>query len=362
MLVLVGLISRSYGRALTYPGSASWSVRTVDWLRENGGGTPINALEVWYYSRHAPPTHGNPSTGQLPPPPTPAQSLEVTQAGRASRSPSPIPLVGPARPGEGRWVPGPDAGGHPASYTSWFRPDPKHPTLVAGVLWLDQRHVRFDLVAGTKEPGGGPWPGSAQIPAAQRSRTVAAFNAAFNAGFLAVDSGGGFYEAGRSHGALRPGVASLVIDRSGAIQIGTWGQQVHRTADTYAVRQNLHLVVDHGAPVRGLVTNAKKRWGSRSSQLQYTWRSGIGIDGHGHVVFVAGDHFTLTTLADALARAGATEAMQLDIHPDQVTANLYDLGRLDPRKAPVKLLPNMVRPASRYLTPDQRDFITARLR
>ncbi|QXC61607.1 phosphodiester glycosidase family protein [Aquihabitans sp. G128] len=230
--------------------------------------------------------------------------------------------------------------------------------MVAGLLWLDRRAVRLDLVAGTKEPGGQSWPGSAEIPPASRSKTVAAFNS----GFLLRDSGGGFYQAGHHVGRLQRGAASIVVDKTGAISLGEWGRDVRMTPSTYAVRQNLHLIVDRSRPVKGLVHNGHKLWGSRRSQLQWTWRSGLGIDAAGNPIYVAGNHFTLVSLADALTQAGAVRGMQLDIHTPMVTANLFDLGRSDRRRAPVRLLPTMSRPADRYAAPDQRDFITATLR
>ena len=36
----------SYGQALTYPGEAPLDVRTVDWIRENGGAPLVNAMNV----------------------------------------------------------------------------------------------------------------------------------------------------------------------------------------------------------------------------------------------------------------------------------------------------------------------------
>ena len=289
---------------------------------------------------------------------TTAQRARAASAPPAER-PILHPGVAPTFAGEAAWTPGPvDTAGRITTETTWFRPDPTHPTVVVGALWIDQRATALHLIAGTREPGHGPWPGTAQVPLDQRSTTVAAFNS----GFLLRDSGGAFYEAGRRAGTFLAGGASVVIDRSGHATLGAWGRDVglHRT--TYAVRQNLHLIVDHGRPVPGLVSNGHKLWGSRKSQLEYTWRSALGIDGNGNLVYVAGNHLTLTMLADALTQAGSVRAMQLDIHPPTTTANLFLLGADDHRTAPVKLLPGMNRPADRYLAPDQRDFFTVTVR
>ncbi len=358
VLVLLVPVGWSYGHALTYPGSASASVRTVDWLRSHGGAGVVNATEVWWYSRQEPPHLGTPS-GVLPPAPSTAQTATMDAAAHTGPAPTLTPGVAPALPGEALWVPGPaDARGRPATATTWFRPDPAHPTLVAGALWIDTAAADLHLVAGTKEPGAGPWPGGARIAPGDRADTVAAFNS----GFLRRDSGGGFYQDGKTAGRLEPGLASVAVDRSGGVAIGSWGRDLTLSATTVEVRQNLHLIVDRGRPVAGLVDNADRLWGSRKSQLQWTWRSGLGIDAQGDLVYVAGDHFALSTLADALTQAGAVRGMQLDIHTQMVTANLLRLGPGDSRAAPAQLLPTMTQPATRYLAPDQRDFFTVSLR
>ena len=46
-LIMTGVAGASYGRALATPGEASWSVRTVDWLRDHGFGGLINTVENW---------------------------------------------------------------------------------------------------------------------------------------------------------------------------------------------------------------------------------------------------------------------------------------------------------------------------
>lgn len=358
MLVPLTVAGWSYGHALTYPGSASFSVRSVDWLRSHGASGLVNTAEVWYYSRQEPPRSGRPSP-PLPPAPTAGQTRITRRAERLGHAPRLSPAVEPAMPGEGAWTPGPlGRDGRIATFTTWFRPDPRHPTVVAGVLWIARDATDLHLIAGTKDPGHGPWPGNGAIPAMDRRRTVAAFNA----GFLLRDSGGDIYQRGHVAGRLTAGAASLVIDRHGHASLGVWGHDARLRSTTAAVRQNLHLIVDHGRPVPGLVSNGHKLWGSRKSQLQYTWRSGLGTDANGNLVYVAGNHFTLTTLADALTQAGVVRGMQLDIHTQMVTANLFRLGPLDHRPAPVKLLPTMARPADRYLAPDQRDFFTVTLR
>ena len=65
LLVLLTPLGWSYYRALTYPGSASWQMRSIEWLRTHGAGGTVDDIEVWLYSRHRPPTSGVP-TERLP--------------------------------------------------------------------------------------------------------------------------------------------------------------------------------------------------------------------------------------------------------------------------------------------------------
>lgn len=230
---------------------------------------------------------------------------------------------------------------------------------MAGMLWIDQSVSRLNLVAGTKDPGGGPWPGTSEVDRHSRPNTLAAFNA----GFLMRDARGGFYEDGHHVRGLRDHQASVVITRDGRATVSEWGRDVHLSRDIWAVRQNLALIVDHRRVLRGLTRNNHFTWGSRRSQLEYVWRSGIGVDARGHLMYIAGDKFALGTLAAAFVQAGAVRAMELDIHFDEVTANLFSPGRGHPgRLIGTKLLPGMPRPATRYLQPDQRDFFTVTLR
>jgi hypothetical protein len=176
-----------------------------------------------------------------------------------------------------------------------------------------------------------------------------------------TDTRGGFYLAGRRAGHLLAGQASLVINDSGAATIGQWARDVTMNPHVVAVRQNLALIVDHSRPVPGLDANIGRLWGSYENQHQYTWRSGVGVDAAGDLIYVAGGNLTLQTLAASLADAGVVRGMELDIHSALVSFASW-APNLTGRARPTKLLPGMERPANRYLAPDQRDFFYLTLR
>lgn len=341
----------SYIRALTYPGNASPLVRTVDWVRDHGGAPVVNLAENLYYRWHAP--------ADAPPDPSALPFAPNGSSLSATVQPVP-PIMSPSLPGEGVWAQASGIPGRPASVlTTFLRPDPAHGSVVAGIARFDQHAVTTRLIPGTREPSGLGWPEAGQVPAAARDSLLATFNS----GFKMKDANGGFSADGRTPVALRDGAASAVIDRSGVVRIGAWGRDVGPGSDVVAVRQNLALIIDHGQIVPGLDVNGGGQWGSASNQLQYTWRSGLGVTATGDLIYVGGAGLTLSTLADALSRAGSVTAMELDIHNQMVDMFTYDhTTHLPGHLVGTPLLPTMPGPNDRYLQPDQRDFfaVTAR--
>ncbi len=345
LLAVLCLPAVSYGRALAYPGNASVAVRTVEWVRDSHGSVIVDTFENLRYSYDAPPTSGAPARSALPPVPAPPVSPSPAEA-----RPAALPvLAGPRLPGEGQWRAVATGSGPAPLFTTFFRPDPRHPTVLVGAALFPPQRSRLHLDAGTREPVEGVTPVErAQVPVADRTALVATFNG----GFKTADARGGWYADGHALVPLVDGAACVVIHRDGSAVVGQWGRDVSMTPEVAAVRQNLALIVDSGRPVAGLSSNAHGRWGNAKNQYQYTWRSGLGQTAAGDLVYVAGDKLTLVGLAQALARAGAARGMQLDIHTPSVSFNAFDGAA----HLPSTLLPAMTQPARRYLAADQRDF------
>jgi hypothetical protein len=352
LLVVVGalmlVMGFSYVRALTYPGSASWLDRSVEWVRDHGGSPLVDAAETWYYSRQTPAAAGRPQDALAPSSGVHVGRTRSRVDDIAARAPHVrlLPTLA-ALPGEGMWRPL-GADGH--LWQTWIRPDAKHPPVVAAAVLVPHDSARLHLLAGTREP----------VPDSRASGEVptSAFGqleATFNAGFKMKDSRGGWQRGGTAQVPLVPGRASLVITRDGGWRVGAWGQDVGAAADVAAVRQNLDLVVVGGRPVPGLTSNAHGRWGTAHTQFQYTWRSGVGVDSAGDLIYVAGRSMRLSTFADAMARLGVVEGMQLDIHTDMVSFNTV-IARHGNHVVMRRLLTAMASSPRRYLRTDQRDF------
>ncbi len=338
LVVLMVPVGWSYGNALAAPGGLGWKVQSVEWLRDHGLNGIVNHFETAWLKTHSPPHGGTP------------KALPASTGTSAALAPVPTPASSHL-PGEGVWRSVPSFPNRPSGLaTTYVRPDATHTRYVIGLAHLDQRVVRLRLVPGTHEPGGGRWPWAGEVPRDKRASLVAAFNS----GFRMKDAHGGVYAQGRTVRPLVANGASLVIRADGTATVGAWGRDFRSTAGVAAVRQNLRLIVDHGAVVPGLAANAHQQWGSQAAGL-YTWRSGIGIDRQGNLIYAGGDGMDLVSLADTLHRSGAVRAMELDIHNHMVTFNLFQHGATGLKGA--KLTPSMPQSPFRYLSTDQRDFV-----
>lgn len=339
----------SYVRALLYPGNASFTVRSVEWIRDHGAGAVIDTIETWKYSRQAPPPGGQPQD-------IPTFAHGTYSPGKASQLPTIKRLPeAPPLPREGEWTPARQGkNGKTLLWTSWFRPDSAHlPVTVAAAL-IPQTADRVRLMPGTREPVVGMASRDGySVPAKDRKNLVATFNA----GFKMRDSHGGWWTTESHAVPLVDGRASAVIDRSGVVRIGEWNKTVRMGPDVVAVRQNLDPVIVGGRIVDGLTANANGRWGSVRSQFQYTWRSGLGTDARGNLIYVAGRGLTLGSLAAAMQQAGIREGMELDIHAAMVSFDL-EYPQSNGQISSKRLLDSMTSPPDRYLVDDQRDYFS----
>ena len=212
--------------------------------------------------------------------------------------------------------------------------------------------VQYALHNGSQDPGAayqklvraGP-----SVSGTERRRLLAAFNG----GFLLRSRAGGYEQEGHIFRALRHGLASLVIDRSGQARIGTWGVTVPAPGEAvFSVRQNLWLLVENG---RTTAEAARWwRWGGTLGHAEYVARSAVGQDASGDLIYAASMSTVPEDLAQALVRSGARIAMELDINPEWVQLAIARApgGSL---RTPI---PGQARPATQYLTGWTRDFIT----
>jgi hypothetical protein len=266
-------------------------------------------------------------------------------------SPATSPAASPVRTAPARVDP-------PATVS--VAPGPPHVT-VSQIRTADGSVVTVAVFRGPVQyvlHNGSQDPGSAYAALVRAGPAVAGTErrhllAAFNGGFLLRSRAGGYEQEGHVFRALRHGLASLVIDRSGRPKIGVWGVDVPTPGETvYSVRQNLWPLVENGQPTR----EAARwwRWGGTLGHAEYVARSALGQDASGDLIYAASMSTIPEDLAIALARSGARIAMELDINPEwvQLAVARTPGGSLH---API---PGQARPATQYLTGWTRDFIT----
>jgi hypothetical protein len=344
----------SYGKMLTGPSDSSLGIRTVEWLRDNGARGLVNRVENIYYSLNAPST-GGPALRALPNQPGAGGAAAGGHVVRAYR-PKPIrPVIHPTLTGEGVWRATYSAGGsQPPVLVTSFRSDPNYPQLVAGVAWIDHTRTSVELYPGRQEPALTlPDRGPMEVPLSARSRLVASFNS----GFKVSDSGGGFAIGGHTYAPLKSGMATLVRYRNGNVDVQAWSGGPGVPANVIYARQNLPLIVNHGQPNPNLSDGPE--WGATLGNAIRVWRSGVGIDRRGNLIYAAAPEQTVGSLAAILVHAGAVRAMELDINTYWTSFITY---RHPGAGHPANLLSAMDRSPLRYLTPDDRDFFAVYMR
>jgi hypothetical protein len=225
--------------------------------------------------------------------------------------------------------------------------------LPVGIAWMDTSRLRFALYAGTSQPSGS-WSNEGGVPRALWGTLVAAMNS----GFRISQSMGGWYLDGVTAVPIVTGGASLVFYRDGSATVGAWGRDVGYVPSVVAVRQNLSMLVEGGVPTPAVSSaNPKQVWGPPFHNNIFTWRSALGVDGEGHLLYVAGPGMDPRTLAAAMVAAGARRAMELDINP--LWENFDTFTGMGAAVVGLKLLPIMSFAPDHFLHPYWRDFIAA---
>lgn len=333
--------------ALSRPRNVAIGVTTVEWVRAHGGNPLVSEVENIYYTLTAP-SKGGPPLKSLPQVGVADASGGAGKGSTAYRPPPIEPPIHPALKGEGEWhAAAANAGPKPPVLLATFRSDPEYPQFVAGVAWIDSSRTHLDYVPGLAEPPEIPERGPAEVPPGKRKSVVAAFNG----GFPLETSNAGLVYRGETVAAMVNGIATLVEYRDGRIDIVRWEHGPDPSPHVSFAKQNLPPIIYEGKLNPNLGDGPE--WGATVNNAVRVWRSGLGIDSRGNLIYAAANYQTVESLAKILQRAGAVRALELDINEDWTSFITYRRpGAVDPSN----LLPEMFRPDSRYLTPDERDF------
>lgn len=336
------------------PTSLAWNIRSVEWVRADVpfGNWIVDHVEQIYYTANAP-SKGGPELKSLP-----AVGLDLPRINpsvarpRTAMWPPPIkPVFSRPLPGEGVWKPaGPPVNGGPPVLLTTFRPELDYPQVVAYVAWFDHTRTQIAYYPGRYEPPNAAVRGPAMVPYDQRWRLLTTFNS----GFIATDGNNGSTDNGRINEPLTRGNATLIGYRDGRLAIVRWSGGANAGPSVAWSRQSLRPIVWNGRLNPQLNTNPNSpQWGFSLGGATLVWRTGVGIDRHGNVFFVAANDQTVVSLAKILQHIGAVRAMEFDINPEWHSLITYSHEH--------GLVPRFVEPQpnqspNRYLVPDDRDF------
>jgi hypothetical protein len=347
----------SWVPAVTGSRNLSVTVASVEWLRAHGGNPIVSQIENWYYELNEP-AKGGPPLKSLPQVGVAAVATKAHEGGGQPTRYEPAdvePLIHPTLPGEGVWKKaGAAVGARPPILLTTFRSDPEYPQFVAGVAWIDAARTELAYVPGLAEP---PEPleerGNGEVPPDMRKRLVATFNG----GFPLETSNAGLIYRGQVKETMVNGIATVVRYRDGRTDIVRWESGPGAPKDIWFAKQNLPPIIYEGKLSPNLSDGPE--WGETVNNATRVWRSGLGIDAHGNLMYAAANYQTVESLAKVLRRAGAVRAIELDINEDWTSFITYrHPGGLDPSN----LLPEMYRSPERYLVPDERDFFAVYLK
>jgi hypothetical protein len=346
----------SYTTWMLRPTSLAWQINSVEWVRHDVplGNWVADHVEQIYYTQNAPKPGGPqlkslPTVGLNAPPTSQPKRKRHTQAAW----PLPITAVFPhPLPGEGVWKPtGPAVDGGPPVLVTTYRPELDYPQIVAYVAWFDHTRTEIGYYPGRYEPPNAAVRGPMMVPYSQRSRLLATFNG----GFTYTDGNNGSTDNGRTNEPLTDGNATLIGYRDGRVAIVKWTGGPNVGPNVAWARQSLAPIVWNGKLNPQLNDNPNSpQWGYTLGGLTRVWRTGVGIDAHGNLIYVAADFQTVITLAKILQHAGAVAAMEFDINPEWHTLITYTHGAHG--LVPTMVGANPMQSPDRYLVPDDRDF------
>ena len=298
------------------PSSTPFFARSVEWVRADVpfGNQVVDEIEHIYYTWNAP--HEGRAAAEA------ACRRPVRPEGRSERSGclAPADQAGlprtrfrrrdleadrAARPG---WPAGAGDDLPPRARLSaqrrlcrLVRPHPHRSRLLSGPLRAAERR-------GSRAGDG---------PGDQRWRLLATFNA----GFIYSDVNNGSTDNGRVNEPLAQGNATLIGYRDGRVAIKIWHGGPNAGPDVAWSRQSLPPIIWNGRLNPAL--NDSSQWGFTVGNAVRVWRTGVGIDRRGNLIFAAADGQTVITAGrDPAARGrGSRDAVRHQrrlAHPDHL--------------------------------------------
>jgi hypothetical protein len=236
----------------------------------------------------------------------------------------------------------------PSILTTSFAPNQQVPNVIAYAAWIRTSTTDLALYPGYKGPGPTKLDrGPEEVPLDGRSRLLAAFNS----GFYEADAAGGFYANKTLYDPMVDGLATVVRYTNGTVNITKWTGGATPGPSIVMARQNLTLLVNNFRPTAQSANS--QLWGLTLGGAPAVWRTAIGIDTEGNLIYVAAPEQTSSSLAQIMVQLHVVRAMQLDINPEwPIFVTYANRGAVGPTLD----VPNPNQIASRFLYPSTKDF------
>lgn len=236
----------------------------------------------------------------------------------------------------------------PTILTTSFAPNEAVPTVVAYAAWIRTSSTVLALYPGYKGPGPTPLN---RGPEAVPANAVARLLATFNSGFYEADAAAGFYANRTLFNPMINGLATVVRYSDGHVNITKWTTGARPGPAILMARQNLQLLVNNYKATAASRDN--QLWGLTLGGAPAVWRTAIGVDANGNLVYVAAPEQTSASLAQIMVQLHVVRAMQLDINPEWPIFVTY--GAAGARGASL-FVPNPNQVPDRFLFPSTKDF------
>jgi hypothetical protein len=233
--------------------------------------------------------------------------------------------------------------------TTTFPTSAQSPGELAYAAWIRTSRTDLSLYPGYKGPGPtrGLDRGTEMVPPGATADLLATFNS----GFYEADGAGGFYTHHTLFFPMIKGLATVVRYTNGKVDVVSWTGGPHPVASIQMARQNLPLLVNNSRPTALSAENSK--WGLTLHGLPAVWRTAIGVDARGNLLYVAAPAQTASSLAAVMVRLHAVRAMELDINPEWPIFVTYAArGAMGPSL----FVPNPNQIPNRFLYSSTKDF------
>lgn len=290
------------------------------------------------------------SGSDSPAPTTTAVKRTTTTTTAPAFMPPPIvPVLSPAQAGEGQWTAKDEWSPAPPSImTTTFRTDPANPSIVAYASWIRTDSTQLALYLGYEGPGPTSLPrGPEQVPNSAKPNLLATFNS----GFYEKDSSEGFFTNQTLYYPMVPGHATVVRYVDGTVDVVNWKGGSTPGPNVAMARQNLEMLVEDGQVTSASANNSA--YGITLGGVPAVWRTGVGIDPEGNMIYATAASQTSASLAQIFVQLGCVRAMQLDINPAWPIFVTYG----GPNAAdPSLFVPNSQQVPWRFLSSSTKDF------